>query len=149
MALEKPTNTPGAEEARQATDRDPSPIRRRLVKGAFAAPMILTLHSGGAMARSSFGATIAEVPPDGTNTTCFIAGTQDASPPRCIDWGSASEDPTKIGLKCDLGTDFAASNITVEFDNEQPPRDNCSNSGGFYVTASAGCSLVPGGPQCP
>ena len=148
MALEKPTNTPGAEEARQATDRDPSPIRRRLVKGAFAAPMILTLHSGGAMARSSFGATIAEVPAEGTDTTCFTGGFVDASDPSCIDWLAPSEDPTKIGLKCDLGTDFGATPITVELDNQQPPRDNCSTSGGFYVTASAGCSLVPGGPQC-
>ena len=59
MALEKQTKNPEAGGVPQRADDKPSPHRRRLIKGAVAAPAILTLHSGGVLARTSFGATIA------------------------------------------------------------------------------------------
>ena len=49
--------------------------RRRLLKGLGAAPLVMTLHNGAAMAASSTGGCVGQAPPPDTDTNGCVAGT--------------------------------------------------------------------------
>jgi len=122
---------------------EPSARRRLLLKGALSAPVIMTLYSGAALARSSNWITttadysvngnadldLANAGDDDNSTTNGLAcAVSDDS----VGHDGCGKSPSSPGDKCDLGDNgfiYAVSD-----------KDQCDTQGGVLVHASHACS---------
>ncbi len=151
MALEKQTKTSDTEKAQQNPDGSASSRRRRLIKGAFAAPMILTLHSGAAVARTSNTPTIAVVdpvtepdnPPKYLADQCLKMDTNitstEASPLEpCWETTANPIPPSGIPVKCDAGL-----SPSWPLSGDPVSTAECKVEGGLIITASCVGSIHP------
>ena len=149
MSASDQSKTPGTlkpHDGREQAEAGTSPRRRRLLKGALSAPMILTLYSGAAIARSSNTPTIALTKTDATGNRPQEGGTA-----TCISGGectNAAYDPDATTYtKCDAGPSYDRHDISVSngvgHDIIEIQRDCNSANGGVAITVSSVPSLLP------
>jgi hypothetical protein len=125
------------EQTQQRTNPAPQPVRRRLLKGSVAIPVIMTLHSGAALARTSNLASGVDVGEAFTikndlNQEQIVCAhpdeNQDQSDAPPYDFGDV---PTAT-----LGDGSLTLNQQAEI---------CQNNGGIMISATAASSLAAKG----
>jgi hypothetical protein len=131
-----------------AREGGPSQRRRRLIKGAFSAPIVLTLCNGAAVAASSHIVTVANLGVcddnngnnGNTNVTSIVG-----DPAACVipDGGSCTS--YVGGEKCDVGDDYTYSVVSAPREGFKCNNDfftTCPGDGGVIITSSSATSLV-------
>jgi hypothetical protein len=118
----------------QAGD-SPESSRRRLLKGTMAIPVIMTLHSGAALARTSnlVGPTLdtATAVKDGNGDLYCVFPTD----------GAASGNPVDLGVSPTVTTNHL-TDATGAIDLKAEA-DACHNGGGIMLSATAWASIAP------
>jgi hypothetical protein len=121
-----------SEQTQQRTNPAPQPARRRLLKGSVAIPVIMTLHSGAALARTSNLVSKAE-------TDIAVDGNRD--------YVCALPEGEAVEGKYDLG--IAPNYEPISPDNEdfqertlEEVAELCDEHGGILVSQSAYNSIA-------
>lgn len=127
-----------------AKEGAPSQRRRRLIKGAFSAPIVLTLCNGAEVAASSHIVTVANlgVCDDSANTNVTsIVG----DPAACVIPDEGSCTSYVGGEKCDVGDDYTYTVVSAPPQGFKCNNDfftTCPQNGGVLITSSSATSLV-------
>lgn len=135
---EKQSNKQQSEPLRlkEQTGNSPESSRRRLLKGTMAIPIIMTLHSGAALARTSnlVGQTLdtATAVKDGNGDLyCVFPTDAAASAVNPVDLGVSPAVTTNHLTDATGGTDLKAE------------ADACHKGGGIMLSATAWTSIAP------